>query len=885
MVPLQLRLKNFLSYGPAVQTIDFEPHHLICLSGKNGHGKSALLDAITWAIWGQARKVGGTIKSDEHLLRLGQSHMLVSLDFRCNGSRYRITREFTFLSGKKTQTDLHFGIINETSGNCTALTEKTIRATQEKINGTIGLDYDSCINSIFLRQGQSNEFSKRSPQERKEILATILGLNRYEKLRDFAMERLRDLQREHNYHVQLKENLTITLRQRDILQTQSDSIAVALRENQQSEDLLRTQKEEEEIELQKLTQVAKKKEIITELIVQQKKALSELQEKATIIVSNWSSARREKRTLKLAQKTLNRDELEAEITQKENEVNQYIQTKSELLDLREKIQKIKSLVSAKQEKEHQQLLTAAVSFAAQHEAQKKQFATHQKQLTELVQKIRGLQEAITTDKKILRPYQISGKSVSTDLERGREYCQLWIARGTQIKKELDSLMITPEISTLPSCPWCDQPLDHKAHQHLRIKKEHQRKHQEHQLQRLRKVILALKKRIQNLKEIEEIEQQQKLKKEQLEAFVQEQEKQECEINLLGEQNNDIAEQIVSIEKKQEEFKRTSETFLLAHPELKTLEQKCVKMETLCTSLNGCQEQLILLQKQRELFKNEELYNQIRYRIAEYVATFKTLTAQIRGLEKEIKQKNSEIISLNDALGALPACQIQLTTIKAEQIQLAQQREKLLVEKGAIDQQQALCHQKERELDETNTSLQKYEQMIEDHQLLIAALGKNGIQALLIENTVPEIEHEANNLLAKLTNNQSHLIIESLRDLKGGGSKETLDIKISDGLGIRPYELFSGGEAFRIDFALRIAISKLLARRSGTSLQTLIIDEGFGSQDEEGLQNIMEALYRIQDNFEKIIIVSHLPTMKNQFPAHFIVQKGPLGSTISVSDCG
>ena len=50
MIPLKLQLKNFLSYGATVQTIDFSPYNLICLSGKNGHGKSALLDAITWAI-------------------------------------------------------------------------------------------------------------------------------------------------------------------------------------------------------------------------------------------------------------------------------------------------------------------------------------------------------------------------------------------------------------------------------------------------------------------------------------------------------------------------------------------------------------------------------------------------------------------------------------------------------------------------------------------------------------------------------------------------------------------------------------------------------------------------------------------------------------------
>ena len=149
--------------------------------------------------------------------------------------------------------------------------------------------------------------------------------------------------------------------------------------------------------------------------------------------------------------------------------------------------------------------------------------------------------------------------------------------------------------------------------------------------------------------------------------------------------------------------------------------------------------------------------------------------------------------------------------------------------------------------------------------------------------MPEIEQEANDLLSKLTDNQTHIFIESLRDLKKGGTKETLDINISDSNGIRPYEMFSGGEAFRIDFALRIAISKLLARRAGTSLQTLIIDEGFGSQDEEGLSRIMDVIYKIQDDFEKVIIVSHLTTMKDQFPVHFIIEKEHQGSVITIRE--
>jgi exonuclease SbcC len=164
-------------------------------------------------------------------------------------------------------------------------------------------------------------------------------------------------------------------------------------------------------------------------------------------------------------------------------------------------------------------------------------------------------------------------------------------------------------------------------------------------------------------------------------------------------------------------------------------------------------------------------------------------------------------------------------------------------------------------------------------------GRDGIQALLIEEVIPEIEQEANRLLSKLTDNKSQIFIESLRDLKKGGVKESLDIHISDASGIRPYEMFSGGEAFRIDFSLRIAISKLLARRAGTALQTLIIDEGFGSQDEEGLQRLMDAIHAIQKDFSRIIVVSHLHALKDNFPVHFIIQKGALGSSVQVEERG
>jgi exonuclease SbcC len=213
MIPNELQLKNFLSYGPKTQTIHLENHHLICLSGKNGHGKSALLDAITWVLWGQARKTTSTSKADDGLLHLGQTHMIVSLDFFCKGQRYRVRREYGKLQAKST-TKLDFGIYDDTeTQKLRSLTEKTTKKTQESIVQHIGFDFESFTNSVFLRQGRSNEFSQKSAKERKVILANILGLDEYETLKKRALEKNRSFtqQKEQYKHVQSLSSLQSSL--------------------------------------------------------------------------------------------------------------------------------------------------------------------------------------------------------------------------------------------------------------------------------------------------------------------------------------------------------------------------------------------------------------------------------------------------------------------------------------------------------------------------------------------------------------------------------------------------------------------------------------------------------------------------------------------------
>jgi exonuclease SbcC len=95
-------------------------------------------------------------------------------------------------------------------------------------------------------------------------------------------------------------------------------------------------------------------------------------------------------------------------------------------------------------------------------------------------------------------------------------------------------------------------------------------------------------------------------------------------------------------------------------------------------------------------------------------------------------------------------------------------------------------------------------------------------------------------------------------------------------------MFSGGEAFRINFAIRIALSRLLARRAGAPLPTLIIDEGFGTQDSTGMEKLKEAINSIQGDFEKILVITHMDELKDAFPTRIDVTKTAEGSMITVN---
>lgn len=166
------------------------------------------------------------------------------------------------------------------------------------------------------------------------------------------------------------------------------------------------------------------------------------------------------------------------------------------------------------------------------------------------------------------------------------------------------------------------------------------------------------------------------------------------------------------------------------------------------------------------------------------------------------------------------------------------------------------------------NVMKEEMMIYDE--LQKAWGKNGIQAIIIDNILPQIEDEINKYLKILSDDKIFIKFITQKENKNGNKSETLEIIVSDTKGSRSYERYSGGQKTRIDFACHVGMSKFLAKRSGSNMDLFIIDEGIGTLDEAGKQNFLDTVNLLSDIFKQVIVISHIPDIIEAFDNKVLV---------------
>jgi DNA repair protein SbcC/Rad50 len=853
MIPHRLRLRNFMCYREE-QSLDFSGIHLACLAGDNGHGKSALLDAMTWALWGRARA-----RRDDELITLGETEMWVELEFDLAGQRYRIARQRS--KRGQGQSDLHFYVWNAPGAEWQLLDEGTLRDRQAQITRTLRMEYETFVNSAFLLQGRADSFTVKTPSERKEILADILGLNRYDAYEERAKQEVQ-IRKDGAARIQgeidaidrelaHREEYTARLLAARVVATQA---LETLRSAEEERSRCRLTLQERQGQIRQLAdlqaRLARAEADLIESRQQLASARAWLVEFEAVLAqreeieAGWTAlqaARDDEATWNT--RLLRSTQLQESLTRARLLVEQArLALEADRRGLSDRQQDLGRKIAAGLEQEQQlsYLETLLANLAAQ-EARRGVIAAE----------LRGVAE--------------QAAALRTESERLK-------ADGQAIREKIE-LLAEAEAA---SCPLCGQPLepDHRDRMVADLNAERDGLVERFQAVQTELKSLGLSKSAletedENLERALRVRDARHRQMAQAEAAV-------AEGQAAAEELHPVSSQIEELDRR-----LAAGDFAPAErAELTRLQAALAEVgydSAVHETMRGRLAELEPFDSryQRQLVPALDGIGDARARVD-------ALAAQVTRQETELVGDTAERDRLAAAAADLPELQAALDrTSRAVDAAAGAERRARQEEGAAMQMLDALAAQAEKRARRT-ADLAALNAEISIYSQLREAFGKKGLQAMIIESAIPEVEVEANRLLNRISDGRMSLRLETQREKVTGGVAETLDIMISDELGARAYEMYSGGEAFRANLALRIAISKLLARRAGAQLQTLVIDEGFGTQDAQGRQLLVEAINSIQGDFERILVVTHIDELKDMFPARVDVVKTVGGSRVSVA---
>jgi len=856
MIPVKLTMRNFMCYRDNVPPLDFNGIHLACLSGDNGNGKSALIDAMTWALWGKART-----SSDDDLIHATQTEMEVEFDFAVAQQLYRIIRKRSRPKkrGSSGQPVLEFQI--STGDGFRPITGNSIAQTQQKIIDILHMDYDTFVNSAYLRQGHADEFTRQAPAKRKEVLGNILGLSLYDELEEQAKELAKQQETEKTQLERTLSDISDELAQKptyeaELEQAQSELSSVeettqkkesGLNELRQKKETLENKKAQlDELEA-RISNTVKDLELWDEQVRQLRSRIKEYEEaigRRAIIEEGYAQFTQAKQI---------NEELEQKFRQSVNMERQWAQLDAKIKEAGQSLNTEHAVVQRE---------------ISNLEVRVQKLPELKNQLNQVQIQLRQLAETeATLHQKEQASRELQAQANHLESEKKRLEREI-----SELAEKLDLISSQTEAK----CPLCETELTREG------------------LERIAANYTADKYRKTDLLKTNQAELSQK----QIELESSQKEKTQMEAGLNQDKTKARSQSSILI-KEIAETEEADKQLAGFRKTLDDIEQRLAKRDFAITeqeALGAIEAELASLgydsgkhEQTRQQLSQLEIYDRDKQKLEEAErlvnqekeAASRAETAT-QGLRNSLGLDNQRREALSAELTQLPQLLNDLAIAEAEYQNLTAQRSQAQETVGRVKARIQRCAELEIKKKEKADQLAQTSKEENIYRELARAFGKTGIQALLIERALPEIEDEANRLLGRMTDNRMHVKFETQRETKKGNTIETLDINIADELGTRNYEMFSGGEAFRIDFAIRIALSRLLARRAGAPLPTLIIDEGFGTQDSTGIEKLKEALNSIQEDFDKILVITHLEELKDAFPTHIDVVKTAEGSTISVS---
>lgn len=851
MIPLRLKISGFLSYRDPVD-LDLGSFSLACVSGSNGAGKSSLLDAITWVLFGQARK------RDESLINLQSKTAEVEFTFAYEDNTYRVMRTL----GRGKTTLLEFQIRQE-GGEWKPLTEHTMRETQQRIEHVLRLDHDTFVNAAFFLQGKADQFAQQSPARRKEILSNILGLEVWDVYRERAADR------------------------RKTIETEQRLLAARLQE-------IDGELAEEPERLRKLQELEKSLEQMITLRQAKETILGNIRGVRAALEEQKQQALRMGQALERRQTSL--DGMRSRCTDKEQEKEHHTvlvaragsveqayaawqSSRVELDRLDEMFRKFHDH-DEKRQALLQEIGTERARLEQERQALKGQETAIQEQalgMETLLAELRSAQQGLEDVEKRLAQGSVLQKQIQEEREKQAELR----TENTRLKSDMD--LLKERINKLEAadgayCPLCGQTLnrEHLAATLDQLKAEgkvlgDKWRMNKGLLEELSGHITDSEQTLADLTTAEYERMSGTALVSQLKERLENLQQQAAEWNGTGAKRLNVVEKLLAGEKYA----------AAAQKKLARLDEELAALGY-DAAAHGAARQAENQARQAELEMRQ--LEAARAALKPLDDEITSLRTQIEELQQEVDTQQQEFNDLAALLAKAEAETPDADLAERELLQAQEQENRTSQEVGAARQKVNVLDEQRKRARKMTAEREQLGVQIGQYRSLERTFGKDGVPALLIEQALPEIETKANEILDRLsdgTMSVKFVTQSTYKDKKRDDLKETLDIQISDGAGTRDYELFSGGEAFRVNFAIRLALSEVLAKRKGARLQTLVIDEGFGSQDAQGKQRLIEAINAVRNDFARILVITHLDELKDAFPTRIEVEKTTSGSTARI----
>lgn len=793
-----MELRNYRKFRHSA--IEF-PDGVIGIIGPNGVGKSTLIEAVSWALYGNdAQRT-----SKEEVRRSGAAPgevCSVLLEFDLDGDHYRVHRE---MKGKDLKMKASLEVNNQ-------LHADGDRAVNQALSERLGMDYKAFFISVFAKQKDLDSLSVLSPGERKQLILRMLEIDVLDKVISSVRSERTGLEN------QIKAYSDFLLngegRERtDLLHEEIVNMGKQVGELERDLEALRTQMEEVEGQISRtkderdsLASVENEHHRIQRELVSRRSSIKGLEDRIETILS-------EKRSL---------EDLEGEV--------EILKEKSdhleELLSKKEDMEKIRS--------------TYNEMISIQN-----RLATLRQQMPSLERRFQDANEAIS---KMGNPEDSIGKVTESIAEVDSS---IYGIRGTiselsaEIRgrvKERDGVSSKrDEIERLgpeSSCPTCEREL---GEQHPFL---------------IDKMALEIR---ETEAEISELEKERARLEKNLEREIKRKE-------VLVKRLEKLQESLVELAGLKESRRGAG-----------------ANLENLRVDISGLESRL---EEIGEVNFEEELYVEIKKGIDDlrtparrYVEIcgkmerLPQLSQEIVDLENDTSRLRKEIESLSTELGSLNYDGDRLVVVRREYEELLSSRDELGRKTAELKSDVRVLGARIESIESEMKTLvgrkelkDKCENKVATLSMLAKLMGD--FKSNLISRIVPTLSEISSSLFNEMT------------DSKYGGMEIDGDynVFIYDGGEKYRLERFSGGEGDLANLCLRLSISRVIADRSGSSVDFLILDEIFGSQDQTRKRNILSTLNRLSNKFKQIVLITHIEDVKDFMGNVIYVKEGEDGSS-------